>query len=81
MKKYYSHLFNVLVNNVFCSLKVPKITDLEKRSLNIMSKHANNLIERRRQDIRDQAKEIADATSIILIKSRPSQFVNFILFL
>lgn len=45
------------------NVKVPIIEELEAQALGILSKHATFLIERRRQDIRDQAKEMAEATS------------------
>lgn len=37
--------------------------DLEKRSLQFFGKHQHFLIERRRQDVRDQAKEMAEQSS------------------
>lgn len=37
--------------------KVPKIVELERKAIAVMSKQSNVLIERRRQDMRDQAKE------------------------
>ncbi|XP_055387632.1 PAX3- and PAX7-binding protein 1 isoform X2 [Condylostylus longicornis] len=42
--------------------KLPEINDIEKRIFNLWSKRATYLIERRRQDVRDQAKEVADAS-------------------
>ncbi|XP_058825218.1 PAX3- and PAX7-binding protein 1 [Topomyia yanbarensis] len=41
--------------------KVPQIVVLEQRALALMAKYSSMLIERRRQDMRDQAKEMADA--------------------
>lgn len=43
--------------------KVPKIVELERRAIGCISKQANALIERRRQDVRDQAKEMAQLGS------------------
>lgn len=43
--------------------KVPKVVELERRMITCISKQANALIERRRQDIRDQSKEIAQIGS------------------
>lgn len=43
--------------------QVPKIVDLERKAISSISKQANMLIERRRQDVRDQAKEITQAGS------------------
>uniref|UniRef100_A0A1Q3G350 Putative transcriptional regulator binding to the gc-rich sequence n=1 Tax=Culex tarsalis TaxID=7177 RepID=A0A1Q3G350_CULTA len=41
--------------------KMPQIVALEQRALALMSRYSSMLIERRRQDVRDQAKEMADA--------------------
>ncbi|XP_058449593.1 PAX3- and PAX7-binding protein 1 isoform X2 [Malaya genurostris] len=41
--------------------KLPQIVAQEQRMLNSMAKYSSMLIERRRQDMRDQAKEMADA--------------------
>ncbi|XP_055544228.1 PAX3- and PAX7-binding protein 1 [Wyeomyia smithii] len=41
--------------------KMPQIVALEQRTLSTMGKYSSMLIERRRQDMRDQAKEMADA--------------------
>jgi GC-rich sequence DNA-binding factor len=43
--------------------KLPKIVGLEQRLMALMAKHRSTLVERRRQDVRDQAKEMADALS------------------
>lgn len=40
--------------------KLPQVADLEKHVNWAMSKFKTNLIERRRQDVRDQAKELSD---------------------
>uniref|UniRef100_A0A182Q932 GCF C-terminal domain-containing protein n=1 Tax=Anopheles farauti TaxID=69004 RepID=A0A182Q932_9DIPT len=45
--------------------KVPLVTALEQRALQLMAKHSGMLIERRRQDMRDQAKEVTDASKMI----------------
>lgn len=42
--------------------KVPQISALEETTLNAFAKYSNYLIERRRQDIRDQAKDMAEAS-------------------
>lgn len=44
-------------------LQLPVIVELERKALSIMSKQATLLIERRRQDVRDQAKEISESGS------------------
>ncbi|XP_039437366.1 PAX3- and PAX7-binding protein 1 [Culex pipiens pallens] len=41
--------------------KMPQIVALEQRALSLMARYSSMLIERRRQDVRDQAKEMADA--------------------
>uniref|UniRef100_A0A0P6K0Q7 Putative transcriptional regulator binding to the gc-rich sequence n=1 Tax=Aedes aegypti TaxID=7159 RepID=A0A0P6K0Q7_AEDAE len=41
--------------------KLPQIVALEQRAIATMAKYSSMLIERRRQDVRDQAKEMADA--------------------
>lgn len=46
--------------------QVPVITALEERVLNVMSKYSKMLIERRRQDVRDQAKEVTDTSKFKL---------------
>lgn len=43
--------------------KFPQIVALEQRTIGTMAKFSSMLIERRRQDVRDQAKEMADANS------------------
>lgn len=46
---------------------MPLIVDLERKTIALMSKQAMMLIERRRQDVRDQAKEIAEIGSEFLV--------------
>ena len=55
----------LIANSIYLhiSLQTGSIADLEKRSLHNFSKHQLFLIERRRQDVRDQAKEMAEASS------------------
>ncbi|XP_061506789.1 intron Large complex component GCFC2 isoform X1 [Anopheles gambiae] len=45
--------------------KVPLVTALEQRALALMGKHSGMLIERRRQDMRDQVKEVTDANKMV----------------
>uniref|UniRef100_A0A1L8DHS0 Putative transcriptional regulator binding to the gc-rich sequence n=1 Tax=Nyssomyia neivai TaxID=330878 RepID=A0A1L8DHS0_9DIPT len=60
--RFYQELRGYVSDLVEClDEKVPLIVELEKKAMGLMGKHANYLIERRRQDIRDQAKEISDA--------------------
>lgn len=42
--------------------KLPVIVALEDRALTVMGKYSKKLIERRRQDVRDQAKELTDTS-------------------
>lgn len=42
--------------------KLPVITALEEKSISVMGKYSKKLIERRRQDVRDQAKELTDTS-------------------
>uniref|UniRef100_A0A182SW39 GCF C-terminal domain-containing protein n=1 Tax=Anopheles maculatus TaxID=74869 RepID=A0A182SW39_9DIPT len=41
--------------------KVPLVVALEQKALTLQGKHSGMLIERRRQDMRDQVKEVSDA--------------------
>lgn len=47
----------------FVNLQIPKIVEWERKAISVMSKQSNMLIERRRQDVRDQAKEVTQAGS------------------
>lgn len=47
----------IYINCVFP--QVPVITNLEQKALELLSKRADGLMERRRQDVRDQAEEVA----------------------
>ncbi|XP_037038522.1 PAX3- and PAX7-binding protein 1 isoform X2 [Bradysia coprophila] len=59
--RFYQELRGYVTDLVEClDEKVPLIVDLERRTIALMSKQALMLIERRRQDVRDQAKEIAE---------------------
>lgn len=59
--RFYQELRGFVSDYVECmDEKLPQIVDLEKRANAAMSKFKTNLIERRRQDVRDQAKELSD---------------------
>ncbi|XP_070493177.1 PAX3- and PAX7-binding protein 1 isoform X1 [Chironomus tepperi] len=59
--RFYQELKLYLDDLIEClNEKVPQITALEERILSVTSKYSKKLIERRRQDVRDQAKEITD---------------------
>lgn len=61
--RFYQELKCYAADLVDClTEKTPIINELEKRTLLIYSKHQHFLIERRRQDVRDQAKEMAEAS-------------------
>ncbi|XP_019844328.2 PAX3- and PAX7-binding protein 1 isoform X2 [Bactrocera dorsalis] len=61
--RFYQELKCYAADLVDClTEKTPIINELEKRTLLVYSKHQNFLIERRRQDVRDQAKEMAEAS-------------------
>lgn len=56
-------MVSLLLIITFDLFQVPKIVELERKSITVMSKQSNALIERRRQDVRDQAKEVTQTTS------------------
>ncbi|XP_075146606.1 PAX3- and PAX7-binding protein 1 [Haematobia irritans] len=51
--------------------KISAINDLEKRCLVFFGKHQHFLIDRRRQDVRDQAREMAEAAKPALLRKGP----------
>lgn len=56
--RFYQELRSYVQDFVEClDEKLPRIVELERKSIAIISKQAHTLIERRRQDTRDQAKE------------------------
>lgn len=62
--RFYQELRGYVTDLVEClDEKLPAIVELERKALGIMARQAQLLIERRRQDVRDQAKEIAEAGS------------------
>jgi GC-rich sequence DNA-binding factor len=61
--RFYQELKLYVEDLVEClNEKLPEITALEEKSIDVMGKYARKLIERRRQDVRDQAKEITDTS-------------------
>ena len=61
--RFYQELKLYLDDLIEClNEKVPQITALEEKILSVTSKYSKRLIERRRQDVRDQAKEITDTS-------------------
>lgn len=63
--RFYQELRGYVQDLIEClDEKLPKIVDIERKAIGIMSKQANMLIERRRQDIRDQAKEATQSNCL-----------------
>ncbi|XP_055909009.1 PAX3- and PAX7-binding protein 1 isoform X2 [Eupeodes corollae] len=70
--RFYQEINGYVENLVEClNEKVPKINDLEKRAMQILSKHPSYLIERRRQDVRDQVKEMTESSNSSAMKRVP----------
>lgn len=60
--RFYQELRGYVQDLVEClDEKLPKIVELERKAIAVMSKQSNWLIERRRQDVRDQAKEVTQS--------------------
>lgn len=71
--RFYQELKGYVLDLVDCfDEKLPKIVDLEKRFFVAVAKYSNYSVERRRQDVRDQAREI---TQSMFTKS--IQYLNF----
>lgn len=59
--RFYQELRGYVNDLVEClDEKIPQISELELKVISVMGKKTNSLVERRRQDVRDQAKEMAD---------------------
>ncbi|XP_055842901.1 PAX3- and PAX7-binding protein 1 [Episyrphus balteatus] len=62
--RFYQEINGYVSNLVEClNEKAPILNDLEKRAMQVFSKLPTYLIERRRQDVRDQVKEITELSS------------------
>lgn len=60
--RFYQELRAYVLDLIECfDEKVPKIIEIEKKAILTMAKQSNTLIERRRQDVRDQAKEVTQS--------------------
>lgn len=61
--------------------KAPMLNDLQSRMMQTQSKHSQFLIERRRQDVRDQVKEMTDSMSnnffFLILSSLYKSIPNF----
>ena len=61
--RFYQELKLYIEDLVEClNEKLPAIAALEESSMTVMGKYSKKLIERRRQDVRDQAKEVTDTS-------------------
>ena len=59
--RFYQELKGFISDLVEClDEKLPSIVSLEERTVNVMGQYSKRLIERRRQDVRDQAKEVTE---------------------
>lgn len=59
--RFYQELKGFISDLVEClDEKLPAIVSLEERANNVMGQYSKRLIERRRQDVRDQAKEVTE---------------------
>ena len=73
--RFYQELKLYVQDLVEClNEKLPEIVALEEKALNVRGKYSKKLIERRRQDVRDQAKEITDTSKTSAIISLMSGF-------
>jgi GC-rich sequence DNA-binding factor len=61
--RFYQEIKIYLEDLIEClNEKLPVISALEEKSMTVMGKYSKKLIERRRQDVRDQAKELTDTS-------------------
>lgn len=61
--RFYQELKLYMEDLIEClNEKLPEITALEEKAISVMGKYSKKLIERRRQDVRDQAKELTDTS-------------------
>lgn len=62
--RFYQELKGYVLDLIECyDEKVPKITDFERKQIATVVKYSHFLIERRRQDVRDQAREVTQSQS------------------
>ncbi|KAB0798165.1 hypothetical protein PPYR_09158 [Photinus pyralis] len=72
--KFYQELRGYITDLVEClDEKVGIISDLEQRALNLMAHKAEWLIERRRQDVRDQAEELTSMAKGIVRRANEDE--------
>lgn len=66
--RFYQELRGYVLDLIECfDDKLPKINELERKHVSTIVKYSNSLIERRRQDVRDQAREITQSKSQFII--------------
>lgn len=62
--RFYQELKGYVLDLIECyDVKVPKINEFERKHIAAVVKASNFLIERRRQDVRDQAREVTQSQS------------------
>lgn len=62
--RFYQELKCYVLDLIECyDDKLPKINELERKYVAVVVKYSNCLIERRRQDVRDQAREVTQTQS------------------
>ncbi|XP_066999451.2 PAX3- and PAX7-binding protein 1 isoform X2 [Anabrus simplex] len=74
--RFYQELRGYVTDLVEClDEKMPVIANLEQRLLGLLKRRANELIERRRQDVRDQAEEFSplSKTGVTSISKRTKE--------
>ncbi|XP_061398036.1 PAX3- and PAX7-binding protein 1 [Musca vetustissima] len=70
--RFYQEIKCYVTDLVDClNEKISAINDLEKRCIVFFGKHQHFLIERRRQDVRDQAREMAEAAKPTTVRKGP----------
>lgn len=64
--RFYQELKLYIEDLIEClNEKLPVIVALEDKAISVMGKYSKKLIERRRQDVRDQAKELTDTSKLL----------------
>lgn len=67
--RFYQELKGYVLDLIECfDEKLPKIHELERKYMIVSVKYANCLIERRRQDVRDQAREITQQSECEILE-------------
>lgn len=75
--RFYQELKGYVLDLIECfDEKLPKINELERKYVAAVVKYANFLIERRRQDVRDQAREGTQPQSKIIFPGCLCEFIQ-----